>query len=242
MDPSIKIGTLVNGVISKITHKGMIVSIKPSNSYGYIQHNDIYDDNNNLKSRNITSDFESGQSIIALVKSKTSKKINLTIKKSLIAKEIELKQNSFNNIEINKKEHKDKDINIRAEIWGDYKENEIITRNIDDDGIECKDMQNVKELITSGLKEEKSKEDKNKELELYLMHNNFRVSGDYEKAIEKFPNESKIWIKYISFYVECGEMVLARETSERALKTIESTIEYEKLNIWIHYIKNEVIF
>ncbi|KAI1310937.1 hypothetical protein F5Y03DRAFT_391931 [Xylaria venustula] len=65
---------------------------------------------------------------------------------------------------------------------------------------------------------------------------------DYEQLINRQPNSSSLWIQYMAFQMQVSELVKAREVAERAITTINSTEETEKLNAWIAYLNLEVRF
>ncbi|KAK9471978.1 uncharacterized protein V1510DRAFT_418923 [Dipodascopsis tothii] len=55
---------------------------------------------------------------------------------------------------------------------------------------------------------------------------------DYERLVLSQPSSSLLWIKYIAFQLQLGEVDKAREIGQRALKTIGFREEDEKLNVW----------
>ncbi|CUS20315.1 LAQU0S01e03840g1_1 [Lachancea quebecensis] len=66
--------------------------------------------------------------------------------------------------------------------------------------------------------------------------------GDFERMIMGSPNSSVIWMNYMAFQLQLGEIDKAREVAERALKTISFREEAEKLNIWIGLLNLENTF
>lgn len=66
--------------------------------------------------------------------------------------------------------------------------------------------------------------------------------GDFERMIMGNPNSSVIWMNYMAFQLQLGEIDKAREVAERALKTISFREEAEKLNIWIGLLNLENTF
>ncbi|KAL4878878.1 hypothetical protein BJY04DRAFT_220710 [Aspergillus karnatakaensis] len=57
--------------------------------------------------------------------------------------------------------------------------------------------------------------------------------ADYERLLLGEPDSSLLWLQYMAFQLELGEVDKAREIAERALRTITIGQDAEKLNIWI---------
>ena len=57
--------------------------------------------------------------------------------------------------------------------------------------------------------------------------------ADYERLLLGQPNSSVLWLGYMAFQLQLGEVAMARDIAERALKTIHIREEGEKLNVWI---------
>ncbi|KAK9451948.1 uncharacterized protein V1518DRAFT_409980 [Limtongia smithiae] len=57
--------------------------------------------------------------------------------------------------------------------------------------------------------------------------------ADFERMLLGSPNSSTLWIRYMAFQVQLGEIEKARGVAQRALKTINFREEKEKLNIWV---------
>ena len=57
--------------------------------------------------------------------------------------------------------------------------------------------------------------------------------ADYERLLLGEPDSSLLWLKYMAFQLELGEVEKAREIAERALRTITIGQDTEKLNIWV---------
>ncbi|GAP89307.1 putative rRNA biogenesis protein rrp5 [Rosellinia necatrix] len=64
----------------------------------------------------------------------------------------------------------------------------------------------------------------------------------YEQLLNRQPNSSDLWTRYMAFQMQVSELAKAREVAERAVATINSTEETEKLNVWIAYLNLEVRF
>ncbi|KAI0402938.1 hypothetical protein F4802DRAFT_332506 [Xylaria palmicola] len=69
-----------------------------------------------------------------------------------------------------------------------------------------------------------------------------QTAVDYEQLLNRQPNSSELWTRYIAFQMQVSELAKAREVAERAVSTINSTEETEKLNAWIAYLNLEVRF
>lgn len=66
--------------------------------------------------------------------------------------------------------------------------------------------------------------------------------GDFERLLVGNPDSSVLWMNYMSFQLQLGEIEKSREIAERALKTINYREEQEKLNIWIAILNLENSF
>ncbi|KAI0879700.1 hypothetical protein GGS24DRAFT_508582 [Hypoxylon argillaceum] len=69
-----------------------------------------------------------------------------------------------------------------------------------------------------------------------------QTAADYEQLLNRQPNSSELWTRYMAFQMQVSELAKAREVAERAVSTINSTEETEKLNAWIAYLNLEVRF
>ncbi|XXH04904.1 hypothetical protein Hte_011326 [Hypoxylon texense] len=69
-----------------------------------------------------------------------------------------------------------------------------------------------------------------------------KTAVDYEQLLNRQPNSSALWIEYMAHQMQVSELTKAREVAERAVTTISSTEETEKLNAWIAYLNLEVRF
>ncbi|KAJ3336879.1 rRNA biogenesis protein rrp5 [Gonapodya sp. JEL0774] len=69
-----------------------------------------------------------------------------------------------------------------------------------------------------------------------------QVAADFERLLLESPNDSLIWIKYMAFHMQMAEIDRARQTAERAIRTINYREEHEKLNVWIALMNLESAF
>lgn len=66
--------------------------------------------------------------------------------------------------------------------------------------------------------------------------------ADFERLLVGNPDSSVLWMNYMSFQLQLGEVDKSREIAERALKTINYREEQEKMNIWIAILNLENSF
>ena len=57
--------------------------------------------------------------------------------------------------------------------------------------------------------------------------------ADFERLLLGRPNSSVLWLSYMAFQLQLGEIIKTRDIAERALKTIHIREETEKLNVWV---------
>lgn len=56
---------------------------------------------------------------------------------------------------------------------------------------------------------------------------------DFERLLMSEPDSSLLWLQYMAFHLELGDVEQARQIGERALKSIGLGQEAEKLNVWV---------
>ncbi|CCE78479.1 Piso0_001102 [Millerozyma farinosa CBS 7064] len=66
--------------------------------------------------------------------------------------------------------------------------------------------------------------------------------SDFERLLIANSDSSILWMNYMSFQLQLGEIDKAREIGERALKSINFREEQEKMNIWIALLNLENTF
>ncbi|KAK1467106.1 S1 RNA binding domain-containing protein [Colletotrichum melonis] len=69
-----------------------------------------------------------------------------------------------------------------------------------------------------------------------------QTATDYERLLLGQPDSSQLWIEYMALQMKVSELSKARETAERAIKTINIREQTEKLNVWIAYLNLEVAY
>ncbi|KAK3712024.1 rRNA biogenesis protein rrp5 [Vermiconidia calcicola] len=67
-----------------------------------------------------------------------------------------------------------------------------------------------------------------------------RSVSDFERQLLGQPNDSGLWVQYMAFQLQLGEMQKAREIAERALRTIHIREVEDKANVWIAWMNLEV--
>lgn len=113
-----------------------------------------------------------------------------------------------------------------------------ILDQVEDDESSDDDAENFMNTDKKRRKAKKQVEDKTGEI-------NSRAPesvGDFERLLVGNPNSSILWMNYMSFQLQLGEIDKSREIAERALKTINYRDEQEKLNIWIAILNLENSF
>ncbi|KAJ5713657.1 uncharacterized protein N7483_010838 [Penicillium malachiteum] len=98
-----------------------------------------------------------------------------------------------------------------------------------------------KEAAASDSEEEdnKKKKKKSRKAEIQvdrtgdLDANGPQTVADYERLLLGESDSSLLWLQYMAFQLELGEVEKARTIAERALRTITMGQDAEKLNIWV---------
>ncbi|UKK00170.2 pre-rRNA processing protein [Theileria orientalis] len=65
---------------------------------------------------------------------------------------------------------------------------------------------------------------------------------DYERLVVTNSGSSVVWIAYMSFYLNSGDLEMARKIVNRGLKSIDFREMGEKLNLWVAYLNMECIY
>uniref|UniRef100_A0A0B7BD75 S1 motif domain-containing protein n=1 Tax=Arion vulgaris TaxID=1028688 RepID=A0A0B7BD75_9EUPU len=71
---------------------------------------------------------------------------------------------------------------------------------------------------------------------------NAQSANDFERLVLQSPNSSVVWLRYLAFHIEQGEIEKARAVAEKALNTISFREEQEKKNMWLAYLNMETIY
>jgi rRNA biogenesis protein RRP5 len=104
----------------------------------------------------------------------------------------------------------------------------------------AKDVASDSEGETSSKKRKRSKKEIKVDMTADLDKDGPRNTSDFERLLLGQPNESGLWIQYMAFQLQLGEVQKAREVAERALRTIHIRELDEKANVWIAWINLEV--
>lgn len=67
-----------------------------------------------------------------------------------------------------------------------------------------------------------------------------RSTSDFERLLLGSPNDSELWIKYMAFQLQLGEVQKARDLAERAIRSMHIREQDEKANIWTALLNLEV--
>ncbi|ETN41919.1 uncharacterized protein HMPREF1541_03858 [Cyphellophora europaea CBS 101466] len=67
-------------------------------------------------------------------------------------------------------------------------------------------------------------------------------SDDFERLLLGEPDSSLLWLQYMAFYINLGDVDQARQIGERALKSIGLGQSEEKQNIWVALLNLEVTY
>lgn len=65
---------------------------------------------------------------------------------------------------------------------------------------------------------------------------------DFERALIKDKNNSFLWIKYMTFYLETSEIQKARAIAKKAIETINYRECQERFNVWMALVNLEIRF
>ncbi|KAJ1607229.1 RRP5-like protein [Cryptosporidium canis] len=65
---------------------------------------------------------------------------------------------------------------------------------------------------------------------------------DFERLLVTHRDVSSLWIRYMSYYLDLGELDKARMIAERSLRQISVKEEMERWNMWIAYINMEIVY
>ncbi|MCJ1478887.1 rRNA biogenesis protein rrp5 [Lambiella insularis] len=65
--------------------------------------------------------------------------------------------------------------------------------------------------------------------------------ADFERLLMGQPNSSYLWLSYMAFQLQLNEVLKARDIAERAIRTINQSIDTESeiLNVWVAYLNLE---
>ncbi|WFC98207.1 rRNA biogenesis protein rrp5 [Malassezia yamatoensis] len=73
----------------------------------------------------------------------------------------------------------------------------------------------------------------NEDITAELNSKKLESSTDFERLLLGSPNSSYLWIQFMGFHLQLGDVDKARQVARRALQAIHYREEQEKLNVWI---------
>ncbi|OII73634.1 RRP5 like protein [Cryptosporidium ubiquitum] len=105
--------------------------------------------------------------------------------------------------------------------------------------LEIKNL-NRKQKVQKQLEQEhKIRDEEEKGMRSHL---NPSTIDDFERLLVTHKDVSSLWIRYMSYYLDLGDLDKARMVAERSLKQISVKEEMERWNIWIAYINMEIVY
>ena len=67
-------------------------------------------------------------------------------------------------------------------------------------------------------------------------------AADFERVLLGSPNSSYLWIQFMTFYLQLGNVDKARQVARRAIQVIHFREEQEKLNVWMALLNVENMY
>lgn len=104
----------------------------------------------------------------------------------------------------------------------------------------AKDVASDSEGESSSKKRRRSKKEIKVDMTADLDKDGPRNTSDFERLLLGQPNDSSLWIQYMAFQLQLGEVQKARDVAERALRSIHIRELDEKANVWIAWLNLEV--
>ncbi|DAA76920.1 TPA_exp: Uncharacterized protein A8136_7149 [Trichophyton benhamiae CBS 112371] len=149
--------------------------------------------------------------------------------------------------EDDKEEEEDSDEDIEMENAPDStKKGGLVTSGFDWTGDGDKDMNETADESTEDDGATKRKKRRKAEIQVDrtgdLDANGPQTVADYERLLLGEPDSSLLWLKYMAFQLELGEVDKAREIADRALRTMSIGQDTEKLNVWVARLNLENTF
>ncbi|XP_058801704.1 protein RRP5 homolog isoform X2 [Phymastichus coffea] len=125
--------------------------------------------------------------------------------------------------------------------WNNLKSEQTIDRTSDTD-IEAPNKNEKKKLTTTRRQDiEIIKKREVHEYE-FASCNSSQTVHQFDKLVLSNPNNSLVYVQYMTYYLQVTEIEKARSIARRALKTICLREENEKLNIWKAWLNLELKF
>ena len=106
------------------------------------------------------------------------------------------------------------------------------------------DTSSTKKKGSSSRKKKSLKKEEEDEItrkEYALMEGTSKPSStnDFERLVASTPNNSFLWIQYMTYQIQLMEFDVSRSIAERALKRINYREEDERMNVWVAYLNLE---
>lgn len=151
------------------------------------------------------------------------------------------------------------------ESMGDLDPNDDVTKNhVDeaesdgDDGDDALPARSIQEGFRWGAPEQESEDDsdedeldkstrpakkaKSDDITADLSAKKLDSATDFERVLLGSPNSSYLWIQFMTFYLQLGDVDKARQVARRAIKVIHYREEQEKLNVWMALLNIENLY
>ncbi|XP_071827468.1 protein RRP5 homolog isoform X2 [Apostichopus japonicus] len=129
-------------------------------------------------------------------------------------------------------------INVK-DAW-DEEARDVVESKDDSDSESEEEEKEVKQVAKKQTKQErlakaKAEEDFLFKTEHALMDTDRapETIDDFDRMVTTSPNSSIVWIRYMAFHLDAGDVEKARAVAEKALKMINFREEQEKLNVWV---------
>lgn len=104
---------------------------------------------------------------------------------------------------------------------------------------ETKNLSRLQKVQRQLEQEHRIREEEEKGMRSHL---NPSTIDDFERLLVTHRDVSSLWIKYMSYYLDLGELDKARMVAERSLRQISVKEEMERWNMWIAYINMEIVY
>lgn len=212
----LKPGDIVNGYISACNQHGVFINLMDIHNKSGLVHR------TNLE----VSPLEYQQYI------------NQRVRVEVEAVDLNKKRINLKNIELLQKDE-DNQQQSESENEGDNYEDEIDLNEIDLDFDENQEVEEDKEVIPKKLK---LTEKEIAQLEANQLEPTAPTTKEkFVQMLEQVPQSSYLWVKFIEFHFANGDIEEAKETAQRALKSLPIGNSEEKINVYISYINLMVL-
>lgn len=264
---NLHVGDIVSGRIKRVEPYGLFIAIDHTNMVGLCHVSELSDDRiENIEMKYQTGENVKAK-VLKVVEEKH--RISLGMKNSYFEDDgdIELPSEEESDEEIRETETTSATLMNNMEIDFENGESSVLAQaesraaipplEVSLDDIEQSEIDNivsnnqpravevdaVDEKNSSRRDNKKAKEKKEREIraaeERLLEKDAPKTADEFEKLVRTSPNSSFVWIKFMAFMLDQGDVEQARSIAERALRTINIREEGEKLNVWVAYFNLE---